>query len=781
MVSFVIALLGAFVAIRFLRRHAVTWGLVDHPGGRKHHRRPTPVVGGLAIVCGLLAALPFYLSALLPALGGWPAVVLAGLPVLVGAGLLVFAGVLDDKHGLPSGQKLIVQCLAALAVVGWSGVALRTLGAWPDGAPITLGLWAWPVTFVAVVGYVNAFNMIDGVDGLAGSAATVMLGLIAAVALLAGADLILLAAVTVAGAVLGFLVYNLRSPFRSRASVFLGDTGSMLLGFVIVWLVIELSQRPESPVSPVGIAWILVLPVTDTLSLMTRRLLRGQNPFHADRHHLHHLLGRAGFTPGQSAMLFSGLTLLLGVMGIGAAVVGVPDVVLGGALLMVGIGHYFFVRYAWRSTQALRRLRIWVAEGEEDRLPIVDRAALTGLYGMAVAIPAGVMMLVWMAATLLGFASLIRWRTLFAELKGLAFTRIAILLGLWISFATLMRPDPAESAWLPLMWLSGVIALPLGWWLSRYRYHALPLFAVAMAALLGLWIPSVDWRMIEAGYFQTPDYWGDLRTGGLLLVIMLSVLLGGVASGIANYRRRWRARAMLVAGVIGVVTLLMLLMGLQLQSAVAAGVIGLVAMVVAGFAQDRDGRFAMSLGIGVLVTILTGSLLANTFKPAGVSLDAQYLGPVQATMLYLGGAPEMSEMRYPAVSVRMNDWVTVGGLIAERPFAGYGAPDVGLAGSRGDAAQMRSSYAALLVSGGVPALALFGALVLSWTGGMVGVLRTGVWPIAQVITAHGMLWSVLGMMLLTPVVNNPLSGLLVTAVLGLGVAASLDRRRHQTR
>ncbi|WP_148291349.1 MraY family glycosyltransferase [Spiribacter curvatus] len=775
--GFTAALLVAVFAIGVLRRHARRFGLVDRPGGRKQHQRPTPVVGGLGMAIALAAALPIVLG-LHETDSGFGTLLSAGAP-FAGAllGLLLF-GLVDDQRGLGSAPKFGVQVMAALVAVFAAGLALERIGIWPGGGLIAMGFLAAPVAVIAIVGFVNAFKMIDGVDGLAGSTAVVMLAALGIAAWVADAASAMLIAATLCGACLGFLVFNLRTPWRPRATVFLGDAGTLMLGFAIAWVAIDVSQRAASPIAPVGIAWVLALPVIDTLNLMIRRLMRGQSPFHADRNHLHHILGRAGFTPGQTAMIFSGLTLVMAVIGLAGSLIGVPDVLLGLALLLVASAHYFFVRYAWRTTKAIRRLRGLLARSDADRLPVIDRMALVGIYTVALALPAGRGGIVGAGVALIGLASLAQRQAIAAALRGLAITRLALMMAAWMTLAVFLRPEPLAAVWLPVMWMTGAFALPLGWWLGRYRHHALPLFSLAVASLIGTWALGADWQMLEAGYLRTADHWGSVQTGGLLLVLMLMVLVGAGAYGITSYTRRWRARASLVSAVLGVTMLLLLLLGLSLQSAVAAGLVGLVAMVVAAMRPGEQRALRVSVVGATVVTILLGSLLANTFKPPGVSLDEQYWGPVQAAFLYLGGATTQAETRYPGVASRLADWRSVVQASAQRPLAGDGRPFTAEERPQGALPTYRSAYASLLLTGGLPGLGLFVALIAVWMRAVSRAGRRQAWPLVQVITAYGLLWSVLGLFLLSPVVHDPLSGVIITAVWALGVAASLDS--HQS-
>jgi UDP-GlcNAc:undecaprenyl-phosphate GlcNAc-1-phosphate transferase len=771
--GFTVALLVAAFSIGVLRRHAKRFGLVDRPGGRKQHQRPTPVVGGAGMGIALVVALPVVLG-LRGADTDSFTLLTTGAPFAGALLALLIVGLIDDQRGLGSRPKFGVQALAALLAVFVGGLALEGLGTWPGGAPIALGLLAAPVTVIAIVGFVNAFNMIDGVDGLAGSTAVVMLAALGVVAGIANAASPLLIAVTLCGACLGFLVFNLRTPWRSRATVFLGDAGTLMLGFAIVWVAIDVSQRPASPIAPVGIAWVLALPVIDTLNLMIRRLMRGQSPFHADRNHLHHILGRAGFSPGQTAMIFSGLTLVMAVIGLAGSFIGVPDVLLGLALLLVAGAHYFFVRYAWRTTKAIRRLRASLARSDADRLPVIDRMALVGMYTVALALPAGLGWVVIVGVALIGLASLVQRRAMIFALRTLPIARLSLLMAGWMTLAVFLRPESVAAAWLPAMWMTGVFALPLGWWLARYRHHALPLFSLAVASLIGAWAYAADWKMLEAGYVRTADYWGSVETGGLLIVLMLVVLVGAGAYGVASYTRRWRARASLASAVVGGTALLLLLLGLSLQSAVAAGLIGFLAMAIVATRSVEQRALRISVVGGTVMTVLLGSLLANTFKPPGVSLDEQYWGPVQATFLYLGGATTQAQTRYPGVVSRVDDWRSVIRASAQRPLAGTGRPVIADEQAQAAPPADRSAYASLLLTGGLPAVGFFVVLSVVWMRAVSRAGRCQAWPLVQVITAYGLFWAVLGAFLLGPVSHDPLCGVIVTAVWALGVAASLD-------
>lgn len=296
------AFLLCAVLVRALIPLARRFGLVDRPGGRKDHDKPTPVVGGLGIALAMSV-----MASLSPDVIDFPATIF-----LASAFLLVLVGLLDDLQDLRWYWRIGAQAAAALAMVFLAGVEARNMQDILGLQGVSLGAFAIPFTVFVVVGVINAVNMADGVDGLAGTLVMVSLGLFVCFALYAGdvgqAQRMLL----LLGAVAGFLVWNMRFPWQPRARVFLGNGGSMLLGFAIAWVAVRGSHNPVHPVSPVLGPWTIALPLIDCVTLMFRRVMQGRSPFSADRHHMHHLLLDAGFRPGQVVALLGGLSLALG-------------------------------------------------------------------------------------------------------------------------------------------------------------------------------------------------------------------------------------------------------------------------------------------------------------------------------------------------------------------------------------------------------------------------------------------------------------------------------------
>lgn len=257
-------------------------GLLDVPHGRHDHARPTPLVGGIGIFAGVTAAalLRGELST-------------SFIAYLAAAALLLIVGIYDDRRDLPWRLRIVVQAGAAL-ILAAGGVHAHGVG-----NLLPLGFLAIPFSVFATVGAINAVNMIDGVDGLAGSLVLIALGFLVVAATAAGhatlaADLLLLV-----GALTAFLVLNLRRPGLSAARLFLGNSGSALLGLTVVWAAFSLAQRPGHADAGIVAPWLVAIPLIDCVVVMLRRLLAGRSPFCADRNHLHHLLADAGWSPQQ--------------------------------------------------------------------------------------------------------------------------------------------------------------------------------------------------------------------------------------------------------------------------------------------------------------------------------------------------------------------------------------------------------------------------------------------------------------------------------------------------
>lgn len=302
---------------------------VDRPVGRKTHIGLVPLTGGVAMFIAFLVALWLLGRSLFDQIG-----------LLVGLLVLVVVGTVDDLCDLRPLTKLVVQCAAALVMVLPHWRVLDDLGVLTEAAPLRLGILALPVTLLFVVGLINAINMIDGVDGLAGGVVGMALLWLALIASSIGRQDEIAVILLLFAAIAGFLFFNLRTPWRHRASVFMGDAGSMMLGACLAYFVLSVATSPE-PEDGIGqsaslpaLCWLLALPVIDTLSLSVRRILAGGSPFAADRRHLHHLLLDMGLSSGQVTALLIAVSAGLGGIGFAGIVFKVPDPVMALGLLL---------------------------------------------------------------------------------------------------------------------------------------------------------------------------------------------------------------------------------------------------------------------------------------------------------------------------------------------------------------------------------------------------------------------------------------------------------------
>lgn len=270
--------------VRALARHL---GVVDYPDGtRKLHRRPVPLWGGVAVYLGLLVGLA---ASRLGSFGVGERLDELGAAVLAVAGLVCFFGCIDDYYRLPARLKLLLQIASVLpvAIVGYSVKSITLFGCW-----IELGWFGAPLTVLWLVGCINAINLLDGTDGLAsmvGLFTAVMMGVIATHQ---GNHDAAVVAIALAGALAGFFVHN-----RPPASIFLGDSGSMVIGLVVGILGVRSTIKTPAALSITAPLVVMTFPMFDTFLAVVRRRLTGRRLAAADREHIHHRLLDRGLHP----------------------------------------------------------------------------------------------------------------------------------------------------------------------------------------------------------------------------------------------------------------------------------------------------------------------------------------------------------------------------------------------------------------------------------------------------------------------------------------------------
>lgn len=309
-----LAMLLSLVLVITLIKPAHRFGCVDHPGGRKQHAAPTPLVGGIAIFLAFLAT-----SLLQDRIPG------ESWSLLVAMSVAVVFGLADDLRQVGYRTKFFGQLIAALLVVSGTTVHVMHFGDLLGFGDLILGKWSYLVTVISIIGLMNAINMIDGLDGLAGTQVLLPLILFFVASGFSGDTQLGLEILTLAGAVTGFLALNLRTPWLSRARIFMGDVGGLLLGLMLTWYAVKTAGLPTSPLRPITAVWVLAVPLLDIGSVMLLRLLQGKSPFHADRQHLHHVLFDAGCSTSCVVAIMAALALLCGMLGIYADMRDIPE------------------------------------------------------------------------------------------------------------------------------------------------------------------------------------------------------------------------------------------------------------------------------------------------------------------------------------------------------------------------------------------------------------------------------------------------------------------------
>jgi len=293
-------------------KFATVIDLVDRPDGhRKLHGRITPLGGGIAVILGYGAALGLiFLYCMQTSISGFEVRPFLGL--LAATSVIVMIGFVDDKFGMRGRQKLFGQIVAALVAVAF-GLSIETIDLF--GYPIILGVLAVPFTVAWLVFTTNALNLIDGVDGLATTLGVIYCLALSLMALLTGHTFDALCGLALAGSLAGFAVFNL-----PPAKIFLGDTGSMLIGFTLGMLAIRSSLKGPTSFAMVAPCLVLAIPAFDVLMAILRRKLTGRSIYTTDRGHLHHVLQQLNFGPRRTVLFVGGLAAICSMAAVASVV-----------------------------------------------------------------------------------------------------------------------------------------------------------------------------------------------------------------------------------------------------------------------------------------------------------------------------------------------------------------------------------------------------------------------------------------------------------------------------
>lgn len=301
-IPFIVSLLISFIATPIVRRLSIKVGAVDIPKDeRRVHKEPMPLMGGVAIYLAVAIVMLVFLP-----------LNETTFSILLGGTIIVISGILDDLKELSPKAKFTFQIVAGLVLIlGDVKVDFITNPFSRDSSLIHLSWLSVPITLFWVVGITNTLNIIDGLDGLSAGVAMISSFSLMVVAGKFGIVNIIILAAAMAGACLGFLPYNF-----NPAKIFMGDTGSLFLGFMLAAISIEGVMKSVATIAVVAPILILGVPIFDTTFAICRRLLNGQSIVAADKGHLHHRLLNRGYSQRKSVLILYSVSAFFGLFAI---------------------------------------------------------------------------------------------------------------------------------------------------------------------------------------------------------------------------------------------------------------------------------------------------------------------------------------------------------------------------------------------------------------------------------------------------------------------------------
>ena len=336
----------SFSTLFLMRKVGRNIGLVDKPNTRKLHTGAVPLVGGISI-CICVAQFIAYKPDIIPN----SQIYLASIM------LLTLVGALDDKFDLSFKVRLSIQAALSVYMIYFADIQLISLGNMFGFGDVNLGWFGCIVTIIAVIGAINAFNMVDGIDGLLGGLSIVTFS---GLAILLNVDkewgLAYLCIVFIV-ALIPYIFMNLGILGRER-KVFMGDAGSMMIGFTVIWLLLGVSQNETtSLMRPVTALWLIAVPLMDMAAIMIRRVRRGDSPFKPDREHLHHIFQRLGFSSKQTLLVICTFASLYAGFGIYGETVSIPEPTMFYLFIACFLTYAMLLSHVWKITSYLRRRR----------------------------------------------------------------------------------------------------------------------------------------------------------------------------------------------------------------------------------------------------------------------------------------------------------------------------------------------------------------------------------------------------------------------------------------
>lgn len=286
---------------------------------------------------------------------------------LICAGVLVFVGAMDDRFDISVKIRAVVQAVIAVVMMVIAKLHLGSLGYIFGPWELVLGPFGYFLTLFAVWAAINAFNMVDGIDGLLGGLSSVSFAAMGLILWFDGQTSLAMWCFAMIAAILPYIMLNLGILGR-RYKVFMGDAGSTLIGFTVIWLLLETTQGKTHSISPVTALWIIAIPLMDMVAIMYRRLRKGMSPFSPDRQHIHHLVMRAGFTSCQAFVLITLAAAILAGVGVTAEYSHfVPEWVMLVLFLLAFFLYGYCIKRAWKVARFIKRVKRRLRRQRENR------------------------------------------------------------------------------------------------------------------------------------------------------------------------------------------------------------------------------------------------------------------------------------------------------------------------------------------------------------------------------------------------------------------------------
>ena len=380
LVAFAVALIVSFFATPIARRIAVNLGAVNVPNdSRRVHKKPMPLMGGLAIAAGFVIAIIYSFGTKDLDLFFHYLVQPKTIGLIVGTLIIIVLGAVDDIRPIRARIKFPVQLLAAIIVVATGtriiaiskpfqpGVAVH-----PSMMFVLEDILAFLISVLWIVGVTNAINLIDGLDGLAAGVSGIATLSLYIVAVIRGQDNMAVIAACLAGAILGFLPYNF-----NPAKIFMGDTGSTSLGFVLAIISIEGTMKSVTALALAIPILALGLPIFDTFFAIVRRVMNGRPIAQADRGHIHHRLLDMGISHRMAVIILYIISAALGIVSIALVDKGLlPSIILSIVLAVFGIGGARNLRELDDIPDGIKKTR-----PDESTAPDIEKAQLEAASG----------------------------------------------------------------------------------------------------------------------------------------------------------------------------------------------------------------------------------------------------------------------------------------------------------------------------------------------------------------------------------------------------------------